>query len=491
MTVAPLTPHSRHSNWRQRLLRLMPWHRRLALLACCSVFVWALTGVLHPLMTNLQPRPAVLQPPPANLLLQELQAPASVLAAAGIDKVQALRLLALDGEPYYQARLPGRAEPRYWHARSGVAADLDARHAERLARHYLGSTEPLNYRGSLDAFNGEYAFVNRLLPVARVDTQRDDGLRLYVDLYHDRLGTLVDERKAWFSTLFQALHSFHWLNTTGPLRLIVMGLLLTVLLATALLGISLFVARRKAHSRLRRVHGWLGVGVALTTCSFAVSGGWHLWHKATALPAPTSFSPDYSVVQLSATPDSRWLGAGEQAHGLSLVSLDGELVWRLEYLSVDGSRGAHWRSGTGQPLATGTDDRYLGQHFGHYANALGLGPLQEITRQDRFDHEYGFLFKRLPVFKARYADEQHTALYIDPLDGALAARVNDRDRAEGWIFAYLHKWEALGHLGKPTKDVLVTGLALAHLLVAGLGLWLWRGRRNPRQAKSVEASLRG
>ncbi|SFB55854.1 hypothetical protein [Azotobacter beijerinckii] len=116
--------------------------------------------------------------------------------------------------------------------------------------------------------------------------------------------------------------------------------------------------------------------------------------------------------------------------------------------------GVHWWSTAGQSLVGETVDRYLERQFGHYADALGLGPLQEIAVQDRFDHEYGFLFKRLPVFRARYADEQHTALYI--VRWTVAARVNDRDRAEGWIFAYLHKWEVLCHLGKPAKDALVT-----------------------------------
>lgn len=226
MTAALGTSRRVRPTWRQRLLRLMPWHRRLALLACLGVLCWAATGVLHPLMSNLQPRPAAFLPPQALLPLQGLQAPAAVLGAAGLKEVQALRLLVLDGEPYYQVRLPGASEPRYWHARSGAPADLVARHAERLAQHYLGTTEPLRYAGSLSGFDGEYAFVNRLLPVARVDTAREDGLRLYLDLHQDRLGTLVDERKAWFGRLFQTLHSFRWLDGAGPLRPVLMSLLL-------------------------------------------------------------------------------------------------------------------------------------------------------------------------------------------------------------------------------------------------------------------------
>jgi uncharacterized iron-regulated membrane protein len=87
------------------------------------------------------------------------------------------------------------------------------------------------------------------------------------------------------------------------------------------------------------------------------------------------------------------------------------------------------------------------------------------------------VFKRLPVLKASYADDQHSALFIDPLDGALAGRVNDGDRAEGWSFAYLHKWEWLGGISKTVKDVALSLIALAHLLLVFGGLYLWRKRR--------------
>lgn len=466
-------------SWRQRVLRLLPWHRRLALLACLGVLGWAASGVLHPLMSNLQPRPAAFLQPADLLPLQGLQAPATVLGAAGLGEVQALRLLVLDGEPYYQARLPGAAEPRYWHARSGAPADLLARHAERLAQHYLGTTEPLRYAGSLSGFDGEYAFVNRLLPVARVDTAREDGLRLYLDLHQDRLGTLVDERKAWFGRLFQAVHSFRWLDGAGLLRPLLMSLLLAALLATAALGVALFLARPR-QSRApwrRRAHGWLGLLLALVTGSFAVSGGWHLWHKVNAVPLPAPFQPSYPVAGLDAAPQAGWPDYGAGARRLDLVLLDGAPAWRLEQLSADGMVGVRYLSGAGQALDDGAARRYGEQRLGHYAAALGLGQPQAVEVQERFDHDYGFVFKRLPVLRARYADGQRTALYVDPLDGALAARVADGDRAEGWSFAYLHKWEVLGRFGKPAKDVLVSGLALAHLLLAGLGLWLLRRRR--------------
>lgn len=478
MTAVQATPPTLLRTWRQRLLRLLAWHRRLALVACLAVFSWALTGVLHPLMSNLQPRPSALLPPPTALPLEALQAPAAVLGAAGVKEVQALRLLTLDGEPYYQARLPDVPEPRYWHARSGAPAELSARHAEQLARHYLGSAEPVRYHGSLSEFDGEYAFVNRLLPVARVDTQRPDGLRLYLDLYQDRLGTLVDERKAWFSRLFQTLHSFRWLDGAGLARPMLMSLLLAILLATTMLGVGrFFVRHRNRPSMHRRLHGWLGMALALTTGSFAVSGGWHLWHKVGTAPAPTSFLPGYPVAALSSAPDNHWLAAGEQANALGLALLDGVPAWRLAYSTEAGASAVRYLQLDGRPLDAESPRRYAAQRLEHYAQPLGLGQPQAVEMQFSFDHDYGFVFKRLPVLKARYADGQHTALYIDPLDGALAARIDDGDRAEGRSFAYLHKWEVLSSLGKPAKDLLVTTLALAHLLLALLGLWLLRRRR--------------
>lgn len=439
--------------WRQRLLRLLPWHRRLALLACIGLLSWGVSGMLHALAHVLQPQPATQQPPHLALALDGLRAPAEVLGAADIGVVQGLRLLMLDGQPYYQARLGGHTEPRYWHARSGRESPLAARHAQVLAQHYLGSAEALDYRGSLARFDGEYGAFYRLLPVARVDSRRDDGLRLYLDLFNDRLGSLVDARKAWLGKLFQALHSLHWLDAVGPWRVPLLLLLLAAALAVTLIGIGLFVARRRARTATRRWHAWSGVGLALVTLSFVVSGAWHLLHKQRLAPAPEPFVARFAVAGLDRAP-----------------------VWRAQGVRVDREPSLRYLDRRGHEMADDAPRRYAEQRLAHYAQALGVGAARSLSLQERFDEEYGFAFKRLPVFKARYADAAHTSLYIDPLDGALAARVGDAERAEGWSFRYLHTgalFDALGHVG---KQWLLGLLALAQVLLALVGLALWRRR---------------
>lgn len=474
MTAALQAQELPRLTWRQRLLRLMPWHKRLALLACLGIFSWAGSGMLHPLMGYLQPRPQTMATPQQVLPLDNLRIPAQVLSAAGIAQVQGLRLLVLAGEPYYQARLAGELQPLYWHARSGQAVELAGAHAESLARHYLSSNEPLAYAGCIERFTGEYAFINRLLPVARVDTLRDDSLRLYVDLFHDRLGTLVDERKAWFSAFFQTLHSFRWLDAAGPLRPLLMLVLLASIVSATLFGVALFIARRRARTFNRRLHGWWGLGLALATLSFASSGAWHLLHKQGAQPWPAPFVPSFTVAELNKAPSAAWLLAGEELYMLSLLELDGKPIWRAQGQQFASMSSLHYLDAQGRELGNDTPRRYAQQRLDHYAKALRLGEAQTLTLQHSFDHEYGFVFKRLPVFKASYADAHNTTLFIDPLDGALASRVQDADRTEGWTFAYLHKWEFLAGLGNGYKHLLLGLVALAHVLLALVGLSLLR-----------------
>lgn len=82
MTAALQAQELPRLTWRQRLLRLMPWHKRLALLACLGIFSWAGSGMLHPLMGYLQPRPQTMAIPQQVLPLDNLRSPAQSCAGA-------------------------------------------------------------------------------------------------------------------------------------------------------------------------------------------------------------------------------------------------------------------------------------------------------------------------------------------------------------------------------------------------------------------------
>ena len=181
---------------------------------------------------------------------------------------------------------------------------------------------------------------------------------------------------------------------------------------------------------------------------------------------------------LTTAPNGSWLEAHETLQRVSLLQLDGKPIWRLQGQRFGKLPTLRYVDALGQPLDDIAPLRYAEQRFAHYAQQLGLAEPKTITLQTQFDHEYGFVMKRLPVLKAHYADDQRTSLYIDPLDGALSAHITQPDRLEGFSFAYLHKWAFLNDWSKTGKDVLLTLAALAHLLLVAGGLWLYRQRRR-------------
>ena len=111
-------------------------------------------------------------------------------------------------------------------------------------------------------------------------------------------------------------------------------------------------------------------------------------------------------------------------------------------------------------------------------SALGEEQLVSLEQMDRFDHEYGFVNKRLPVYRAKFATRNNITLYVETRSGVLAAAVTDQDRAESYSFAWLHKWRFLDGLGKAVRDSLQALAVLLFLFVGIMGGWLHWSRRG-------------
>lgn len=115
--------------------------------------------------------------------------------------------------------------------------------------------------------------------------------------------------------------------------------------------------------------------------------------------------------------------------------------------------------------------------------------LASRTWVTRFDEEYGFINKRLPVVRVTLQnDPQHTRYFIEPATGTLAARIDDLDMLEGRCFAWLHKWR-FTEAGKDIRDLLQVLVVLTTIGVALAGLTLFirrqRGSSQVRQAPST------
>jgi hypothetical protein len=116
----------------------------------------------------------------------------------------------------------------------------------------------------------------------------------------------------------------------------------------------------------------------------------------------------------------------------------------------------------GPQLAKALAARYSG---------LAATHLREPTLVTTFGGEYGFLNKRLPVWRVPAEAPGHPRYYVELSSGALAARVDDLDALEGAVFSVLHKWQ-WGDLPKDLRDLLAATAAIGNVLVALIGLSL-------------------
>lgn len=480
-------------------LGLRRWHRRIAWVALLATFCFALTGSLHPLMTRLQPKPAQFKPPEQALPAEALPPPAAALAAAGIPDLAGLRLVG-DGSRWLWRVQPPDGPLRYLDARSGklLPAETEREQAERLARWYTGEIQAAIVQAEpVTAFDAEYAYVNRLLPVWRLRFDRPDGLVAYVSTEEDRLASISDHRKRAFQTLFRALHSWAWLPAparNGWINLLLAGVTLTVLA-------GLVLAFRSPGGRrwnLRRGHRWGGIAASLAVLSWVGSGyvqarGNAERERDQAPQRPLALAASVLTAPVRAPPQAK--------AGARLVSLDGQAAWRWPLQATEPTTGRglamgeHQRHGqTPAGAAAPSSALYLSaqdgellangeqRHLGELARYFGVAVApQAATPVTAFSEDYGFLFKRLPVWKLAQADAEHTAYFIDTGSERLAARITDRDRFTGALFAYAHKWEWVTPLaGKDWRDGISAGFALLLLGVATGGTLLRRRSRARR-----------
>lgn len=459
---------------------LIQWHRWLGVLACAAVLIFASSGLLHPLLSRTQPQPAQFQPPAlATVAATPL---AAVLQQNGIAVFTDARLVAIGGQPAYRIATEAGAV-HYFDAADGTPlGDGERRHAEALARHFSGDKASTAARIELvTAFDDDYLANNRLLPVWRVRFERADGLTAYVDTAGQRLATLVDARKRPLQSAFRLLHNFGFLDALPALKFPVMLVLLFAAFSTALAGVVMAV-RLPGNRRLRPARRWhrrAALAVAVTTFSFSVSGGWHLLEKqrepAAAPPLVHHFRSDE-------------LGPTQPAVAFSLLRVDGRPCYRLPTTAAPAGHHHHAapeKSAAKPPPAVCVDatdgsavndaDRRaalaLARHFAR-SDAAAVDTAAVATEPvTRFGGEYGFINKRLPVWKIEF-EGSGRRWYVEPASGALALAVDDQAALAGWVFAYFHKWSFFKEGWQDLRDLGLMAFALGNIAVALLGLTL-------------------
>ncbi len=457
-------------------------HRWLGLLSCVGVVLWGLSGALHPVLSRVQPRAAAMQPPQPVIDTTNAAPLATLLQAAKVERIGALSLADVAGRAAWRVDARAGTSTRYFALDDGSElADADRTRALALARHYVGRADtPVLAVTQLRRFDDDYRPGNRILPVWRIDFAEASGLRAYVDTEQGRLVSLTDDRRALLSRLFRIGHNFEPLAGWPGLQRALLSLLLVFATLSALIGLWFWwvlrhnAARRLARRPLARWHRRLAWPLALVMLAFSLTGLLHLWVGAAQDEMPALHAPlDLPTRMLGAVPAGRFtllalVPGGGTAQWLGQLA-DGPHAVKTEAAAA--RHATHGGSVTAPHLLRfALDSGLLLDHrvdklaFAQVATATGITEttLRGGTWITRFDDEYGFRFKRLPVIRVLGEDAR---FYVEPMSGVVV-RVNDTDALESRLFAIAHTWR----WSPAWKEVIDWTQAGVSLVIVALGL---------------------
>lgn len=479
-------------------------HRLLAVSGAVGLLLWGGSGLVHLVMTNSGPQPTVFAPPVRAIDLSTARPLAETLAAAGIERAAAVRVVAAQDGILLQVTETADRPRRYFRLETGEELPgHDAVQAEFLARHYLGADEPLRSIEWMDEFSDAYPWVNRLLPVYRVEFDRPDHLSAFVYTETGVLAAVTNDYKQVLQTAFAWLHTWSWFPQQAEwirvgLILFLVGSLFSLCFSGSVLLLG--VRGRAAGSLARRLHrraSWL---LVLPLLMLSGSALFHLLAFAGVTPGRSlTLSSPIAVAGASFPIHEQWreISRGLDVSSVSIVEDgQGRILYRLGLARGRGPtpatafeiRNARFdgvpKTGpavyvdakSGEVVTQG--DRELAVALGERFTGLGPEKLEGAQLLTRFGLSYDFRNKRLPVWQLDYGEPLNASIFVDTTTGVLADRLEAKDVPERFVFSFLHKWNFLRPFGRLVQSVVAAVVVAASMvLMAGLGWQLHRARR--------------
>ncbi len=525
--------------------KIYKWHRTLSLIIALPVVLWALSGFMHPIMTTIRPVIATqfYAAPPADTSQLKVSF-AVALAKNNVDSFSNMHLVQMGGQQFYQVAIDtAHMDVRYYSTQTGdVLKNGDELYARFLAKAFLegpghkaGDAAPaaykepeaasahdccimatmnvMNSKGApvtavhrVTGFDGEYKYINRLLPVYKVAFARADGIRIYVETCPGRFSYAVDNKRAVFDRLFGIFHTWEWMNGLGNTKYFLMVLITLTGFMTTVMGLYIFFTTSSKKSgnglvRARRNHRYTSLIASLFTLLFTFSGGFHALDKVLPKdPEPKSDIPRFATNATDLVFSKLDSVAGRRGiQDISICRIGDATYWQLWLVkkkvpgkpAVEGRADLMKNMQVSQPdvlyvsaldyLQLQDGDRQYANYLADQLRGSGGPDIRSSTLVTRFTDEYGFVNKRLPVWKVAYNTNGNERYYVETSTGVLAARVRDQDLWEGYSFAFFHKHHFMDWAGKSIRDFSTMFWALMQVAMITVGLILWRRSRRKRR----------
>ena len=302
--------------------------------------------------------------------------------------------------------------------------------------------------------------------------------------------------------VFTNLHTLNWLEKLEPLRVLILGSGVLLLLGMGITGITILYKKRKGSGPLfsiRRFHRLLGYFVSFSLLFFAVSGIYHLLFMS--ISPPKSGMVLLEPLSLKHNNFSNTLSGlknipNQKLNNVSLIQgpnhqmyyrLSGAMNSEKKHHRFDGipkEKTVTYINTTTGKQETLTDHK-LAKFFAKKVLPKGAA-IDKITRINRFGVFYDFRNKRLPVYRVDFNTPDKKAIFVDTASGVIADTITRTTRWVRFSFSFFHKWNFLrGPLGRTGRDIVMIVFLFGGILltIAGFILMIRRiqlSKRNDR-----------
>lgn len=467
------------------------WHNWLGWAGGLSLLMFAISGMMHPVMSWTGPKAVSFFPPQTKIKSEQAVVIPDILQSNFIDNAIMVKIVPSEIGAVLQVTEQNDSPRRYFDLSTGdELQEFDKKQAIWLAKYYSGlkNSEIKSIKFQTE-FDSSYPWVNRLLPVYKVTFDSEDNLTIFIYTEINALAGITNDYKTFIQSFFRVIHTWNWLENFEYARVFLMMLLLLSLFGLAVTGTAMvFLMKNRKMEKKRKIHRIISYGIWIPLLFFSASGIYHLLqysfgekHRGLQLGEPINVDVDKFGKNAS------WLKSYSNItlNGLSLVEgSDNNLLYRLSIPKgkpgqkverakrFDGvlieKPALYFDVKSGNEVDISDKDMaiyYAGKHLD--SDNSKITNTQIVTR---FGPHYDFRNKRLPVWRIDYDTDLGDKLFIDPATGMMVDRLVDYERYESYSFSFLHKWSFITpFIGRKWRDILIVIILSFAVLATILG----------------------
>lgn len=220
-------------------------HRKLSVAASLFLLLFAFSGAYHAFQKY---EPYVLHTLKLqqNIPLSEL----STFNTLDVSKpIHSLSLSQIDNDTYYRVRYSGK-QGKTDYINIKTLEPLDNGNTKYAINRAIevsgGKKDKITQTEVITKFGDEYGFINKRLPVVKVDFDTPDHLSAYIETSSGIPGAIIRDKNRYEGLSFAFLHKYHMFDFLGKgIRDSIMALATFLVVLIALTGLVVFIKMKK------------------------------------------------------------------------------------------------------------------------------------------------------------------------------------------------------------------------------------------------------